>query len=112
MVLPRARSSRSAVCGVETACVSGEDSIAQAARGSDAKRQSAGFVFCGIMCASRPGALGASFNGPVTLACGAGLPAGAQCVFNPSMPVTPGNSVIDVVMNISRGNEQRPLGSG
>jgi hypothetical protein len=28
-------------------------------------------------------------------------PPGAQCVFNPSTPVTPGNSAVDVVMNIS-----------
>jgi hypothetical protein len=27
--------------------------------------------------------------------------AGAQCIFNPSAPVTPGNSAIDMVMNIS-----------
>jgi len=45
--------------------------------------------------------VGSSFNGAVTLACSAGLPAGAQCIFNPSTPVTPGNSAVDVVMNIS-----------
>lgn len=45
--------------------------------------------------------MGSSFNGAVSLACTAGLPAGAQCNFNPSAPVTPGNSAIDVVMNIS-----------
>jgi hypothetical protein len=45
--------------------------------------------------------VGSSFNGAVSLACSAGLPAGAQCVFNPSTPVTPGNSAVDVVMNIS-----------
>lgn len=37
----------------------------------------------------------------MTLACTAGLPAGAQCIFNPSTPVTPGSSAVDVVMNIS-----------
>jgi hypothetical protein len=44
--------------------------------------------------------VGTSFNSPVTLAC-SGLPAGAQCSFNPSGAVTPGNSAIDVVMTIS-----------
>jgi len=52
--------------------------------------------------------IGSSFNGAVSLDCSAGLPAGAQCVFNPSTPVTPGNSVVDVVMNIStRANSAR-----
>jgi hypothetical protein len=45
--------------------------------------------------------VGASFAGAVTLTCTAGLPAGAQCVFNPPTPVTPGNSAVDVVMNIA-----------
>jgi len=45
--------------------------------------------------------IGSSFNGAVSLGCSAGLPAGAQCIFNPSTPVTPGNSAVDVVMNIS-----------
>jgi hypothetical protein len=45
--------------------------------------------------------VGASFTGAVTLACTAGLPAGAQCTFNPPTPVTPGNSALDVVMNIA-----------
>jgi len=45
--------------------------------------------------------VGASFGGSVTLACTAGLPAGAQCIFNPSTPVTPGELAVDVVMNIS-----------
>ena len=45
--------------------------------------------------------VGSSFTGSVSLACTAGLPAGAQCIFNPSTPVTPGNSAVDVVMNIS-----------
>jgi len=44
--------------------------------------------------------VGASFSGAVTLSC-SGLPALAQCVFNPSTPVTPGGSAADVVMNIS-----------
>lgn len=52
--------------------------------------------------------VGASFNGAVSLTCSAGLPAGAQCIFNPSTPVTPGNSAVDVVMNIStRANSAR-----
>jgi hypothetical protein len=45
--------------------------------------------------------VGASFSNAVTLACSAGLPAQAQCVFSPSTPVTPGNSAVNVVMNIS-----------
>jgi len=44
--------------------------------------------------------VGASFSGTVTLSC-TGLPALAQCLFNPSTPVTPGSSAADVVMNIS-----------
>jgi len=45
--------------------------------------------------------VGSSFNGAVGLACTAGLPTGAQCVFNPPTPVTPGNSAVDVVMNVA-----------
>ena len=45
--------------------------------------------------------IGASFSGAVTLACTTGLPVQAQCRFSPSTPVTPGNSAVDVVMNIS-----------
>lgn len=45
--------------------------------------------------------VGSSFTGAVTLACTSGLPAGAQCSFNPSTPVTPGSSAVDVVMSIS-----------
>ena len=45
--------------------------------------------------------MGASFNAPVTLACTKGLPAGAQCSFSPSPPITPGASAINVVMSIS-----------
>jgi len=45
--------------------------------------------------------VGASFSDAVNLACTSGLPSGAQCVFNPSTPVTPGNSAVDVVMNIA-----------
>jgi hypothetical protein len=44
--------------------------------------------------------VGNSFNAPVTLSC-SGLPAGAQCLFNPSTPVTPGTNAIDVVVSIS-----------
>jgi hypothetical protein len=45
--------------------------------------------------------VGSTFSSAVTLACTAGLPAQAQCVFNPSTPQTPGNSAVDAVMNIS-----------
>jgi len=45
--------------------------------------------------------VGSSFAGAVTLACTGGLPAGAQCAFSPSTPVTPGSSAVDVVMSIS-----------
>src|SRR5450631_946502 len=45
--------------------------------------------------------VGATFNGAVTLGCSAGMPAQAQCIFNPSTAVTPGNSAVDVVMSIS-----------
>jgi hypothetical protein len=45
--------------------------------------------------------VGQTFNAPVTLGCSAGLPAGAQCIFSPSTPVTPGNTAVDVVMSIS-----------
>jgi hypothetical protein len=48
-----------------------------------------------------PNPPGASFNAAVTLACTAGLPAQAQCIFTPSPPTTPGNSAVDVVMNVS-----------
>lgn len=51
--------------------------------------------------------VGSSFSGAVTLACTSGLPAGAQCVFNPAAPVTPGNSAVDVVMNISTASNAR-----
>jgi len=44
--------------------------------------------------------VGASFNAAVTLNC-SGLPAFAQCRFNPAAPVTPGNSAATVVMTIS-----------
>jgi hypothetical protein len=44
--------------------------------------------------------IGASFNAAVTLSCG-GMPALSQCLFNPSLPVTPGDSSAIVVMTIS-----------
>ena len=56
--------------------------------------------------------VGSSFSGAVTLACTTGLPVAAQCLFSPSTPVTPGNSVVDVVLNISSpasgGSLRRP----
>jgi uncharacterized membrane protein len=48
-----------------------------------------------------PNPPGSSFNAAVTLSCTAGLPAGAQCIFDPSTPITPGSTAVDVVMNIS-----------
>lgn len=48
--------------------------------------------------------VGTSFTGAVNLACTQGLPAGAQCSFNPSGAITPGNSAVDVVMSISTAN--------
>jgi hypothetical protein len=47
--------------------------------------------------------VGAFFNSAVTLACGGGLPAGAQCLFNPSTAVTPGSTSAPVSMSISTG---------
>lgn len=44
--------------------------------------------------------VGTTFTSPVTLSC-SGLPAGAQCFFNPPGPVIPGNHAVDVVMTIS-----------
>jgi hypothetical protein len=44
--------------------------------------------------------VGSAFSAPVTLSC-SGLPSGAQCLFNPSVPLTPGTSAVDVVMSIS-----------
>lgn len=49
--------------------------------------------------------VGSSFNGPVTVKCVSGLPAGTQCLFNQtnstSVTITPGNSPVQIVMNIS-----------
>ena len=45
--------------------------------------------------------IGTSFPGPVTFSCASGLPAGAQCLFSPSTPVTPGNTPQSIVMAIS-----------
>src|SRR5262249_27613138 len=53
--------------------------------------------------------VGTSFIGAVSLACTAGLPPGAQCLFNPSTPVTPANSAVDVVMNIATRAEMADL---
>lgn len=47
-----------------------------------------------------PNPPGSAFSSTVTLSCASGLPAGAQCVFNPSA-VTPGTLAADVVMSIS-----------
>jgi hypothetical protein len=47
--------------------------------------------------------VGTSFDAPVTLACTEGLPSGAQCMFTPATPVTPGTSAVNVLMSISTG---------
>jgi hypothetical protein len=48
-----------------------------------------------------PNPPGSSFSGSVTLTCPSGLPAGAQCLFNPSTPITPGTTAVQIVMSIS-----------
>jgi hypothetical protein len=48
-----------------------------------------------------PNPPGSSFQGAVALSCSSGLPAGAQCIFNPSTPQTPGSAAINVAMTIS-----------
>jgi hypothetical protein len=45
--------------------------------------------------------VGGAFNSAVTVACASGLPVGAQCIFDPPSPQTPGASVVQVVLNIS-----------
>lgn len=55
--------------------------------------------------------VGTSFSGAVTLACTSGLPAGAQCLFSPSGPQTPGSSAVDVVMSISTAARKAQLQS-
>ncbi len=61
-----------------------------------------------------PNPTGSSFAGAVTLSCTHGLPAGAQCIFAPSTPITLGNNSAAVVMTISTTTSQgaiQPLGS-
>lgn len=48
-----------------------------------------------------PNPPGSAFSGAVTLSCGFGTPPGAQCLFSPSTPVTPGSTAVNVVMTIS-----------
>jgi len=48
-----------------------------------------------------PNPPGSTFAGAVTLSCTSGLPAGAQCIFTPSAPVTLGSSSAAVVMSIT-----------
>jgi len=55
--------------------------------------------------------VGSSFGGAVTLACSSGLPAQAQCIFNPSTPQTPGASAVDLVMSISTAASRAALQS-
>jgi hypothetical protein len=62
-----------------------------------------------------PNPPGSSFNGAVTLSCSAGLPAGAQCIFDPSTPQAPGSSAVDVTLNISTtagSSDMRPRTMG
>jgi hypothetical protein len=55
--------------------------------------------------------VGSSFNSAVTLACSAGMPAQAQCLFSPSTPITPGTSAVNVVMSISTTAKKGQTGS-
>jgi len=48
-----------------------------------------------------PNPAGSSFSSPVTLSCSQGLPSGAQCLFNPATPVTPGGTAQSVALTIS-----------
>jgi hypothetical protein len=49
-----------------------------------------------------PAPTSSSFSGAVTLSCSSGLPAGAQCIFSPSTPITmTASSSAAVVMSIS-----------
>jgi hypothetical protein len=54
--------------------------------------------------------VGSTFTGAISLSCTAGLPAQAQCIFNPATSVTPGASAVDVVMNISTQAKKADLG--
>ena len=58
-----------------------------------------------------PNPSGSSFAGAVTLSCTHGLPAGAQCIFAPSAPLTLGNSSAAVVMTISTATSQAAVRS-
>jgi hypothetical protein len=55
--------------------------------------------------------IGTSFPGPVTFSCTSGLPAGAQCLFSPSTPVTPGKTPQSVVMTISTAAKKAAMDS-
>ncbi len=44
--------------------------------------------------------VGTSFNSAVTFSCSGGLPAGAQCNFQPSNPIIPGSAAVAVSMTI------------
>ena len=56
--------------------------------------------------------IGTSFPGPVTFSCASGLPAGAQCLFSPSTPVTPGNTPQSIVMTISTATKKADMDPG
>ncbi len=58
-----------------------------------------------------PNPAGSSFPGAVTLSCTHGLPAGAQCIFAPSTPLTLGNSSAAVVMTVSTTTSQGAIHS-
>ncbi len=53
-----------------------------------------------------PNPTGSAFAGVVTLSCPSGLPAGAQCLFAPSTPLTLGNSSAAVVMTITTSSSK------
>jgi hypothetical protein len=52
-----------------------------------------------------PNPVGSAFTGAVSLSCSSGLPAGAQCIFAPSAPVTLGTNSAAVVMTISTASD-------
>jgi hypothetical protein len=51
-----------------------------------------------------PNPPGSSFSEAVTLSCSPnGLPAGAECLFSPDTPQTPGSAAVNIVMTVATG---------